>query len=158
MKEKIVLLCIRGEKCQTLIDKITTNNMKKITLGIGALALTLGALAVTAGTTFAYQGDPTVEGPNYSPDRHEAMTDAFESNDYDAWYDLMAGRGRVTQVINEDNFAKFAEAHELVEQGKVAEAQQLRQELGLGQHNNTGAGRGNGGNCTGTGTGRGGNR
>lgn len=107
--------------------------MKKSTLRLGALALTLGVMGVSAGTTLAYQGDLSVQGPNYSEERHEAMEDAFENNDYDAWVNLMQGKGRVTQIINEDNFAEFAEAHELMEQGKTAEAEEIRQELGLGQ-------------------------
>lgn len=131
--------------------------MKKVTLSVGALVLALGVITVTRSTTFAYQGDPSVEGPNYSPERHVAMTHAFEIEDYDAWYELVAGQGRVMQVVNKDNFATFAKAHKLSEQGDLAKAQQLRQELGLGQHNNSVAGRGNG-SCTGTGIGRGGNR
>ena len=110
--------------------------MKKTVLGLGVLALVAGAMGVSS--AFAYQGNPAIKGPNYTPERHEAMEKAFESNDYDAWKNLMQGRGRVTTVINKDNFARFAEAHELAEQGKIAEAQQIRQELGLGAHNGSG--------------------
>ena len=112
--------------------------MKKITLSLGALALILGSVGLFAGTVSAYQGDPNVKGPNYSVDRHEAMTKAFANKDYSAWKNLMQGRGRVTQVVNQDNFAKFAEAHQLALQGKTAEAQKIRQELGLGLHNGSG--------------------
>ena len=119
--------------------------MKKSTLGLGALALTLGILGVSAGTALAYQGDPTIKGPNYSVERHEAMEKAFENKDYDAWKNLMQGKGRVSQVVNKDNFSKFAEAHELMEQGKTAEAQQIRQELGLGLQNGSGKGMGGAG-------------
>jgi hypothetical protein len=31
----------------------------------------------------------------------------------------MAGRGRVTQVVNAQNFAKFAQAHELLNKVKL---------------------------------------
>lgn len=109
--------------------------MKKTTIGLGALALVLGVTAVSAGSVMAYQGDPSVKGPNYSTERHEAMEEAFENEDYDAWKNLMEGKGRVTEVINEDNFAKFAKAHELMERGDITETQEIRQELGLGQHN-----------------------
>ena len=119
--------------------------MKKSTLGLGALALTLGVIGMSAGTALAYQGDPTVKGPNYSIERHEAMEKAFENKDYDAWKNLMQGKGRVSQVVNKDNFSKFAEAHELMEQGKTAEAQQIRQELGLGLQNGSGKGMGGAG-------------
>ena len=46
----------------------------------------------------------------------------------------MQGRGRVTQVVNQGNFAKFAQAHELAEAGKQEEAAAIRAELGLGLH------------------------
>jgi len=96
----------------------------------------LAAVVMTAGfaaTSFAYQGDPSVKGPNYTPERHTAMEAAFESGNYNAWKELMNGKGRVTQVINESNFAKFAEAHKLAESGDLAGANAIRTELGLNQ-------------------------
>jgi len=116
--------------------------MKKTTIGITALVLGLGAAGVLAGTTFAYQGDPTVTGPYYSAERHEAMEAAFENSDYSVWKELMQGRGRVTQVVNESNFAQFAKAHELAEDGNAADAQKIRQDLGLGLHDGSGRGMG----------------
>lgn len=112
--------------------------MKKYILGLGALTLILGATVLSAGTALAYRGDPTVTGPNYSIERHEAMEKAFETKDYTAWKNLMQNRGRVTQVITEANFAKFAEAHNLALQGKKDEAQKIRSELGLGLQNGSG--------------------
>lgn len=117
--------------------------MKKTTLGLVAVALILGVAGVSAGTTFAYKGDSAVKGPNYSIERHASMTKAFEDNDYTAWKDLMSGKGKVTQLINKDNFTKFAEAHRLALEGKKAEAQKIRQELGLGLNNGSGKGYGN---------------
>lgn len=108
--------------------------MKDNKLTIGAAALT--AVIVTAGfaaSSFAYQGDPNVQGPNYTPERHDAMEAAFEAGDYSAWKELMSGKGRVIQVVNEGNFTKFAEAHELAENGDIAGAKEIRAELGLGQ-------------------------
>lgn len=114
--------------------------MKKITLSLGALALTIGATSIFASSALAYQGDSTVKGPNYSADRHTAMEQAFANNDYNAWKSLMSGNGRVLQVVNQDNFSKFAEAHKLSAEGKTIEAQQLREDLGLGLRNGSGAG------------------
>ena len=68
------------------------------------------------------------------------MTQAFENNDYNAWKEQMQGKGRVTQVVNEGNFTRFAEAHELALEGKTDEADQIRQELGLGLGNGSGQG------------------
>jgi hypothetical protein len=106
-----------------------------VALGIaGALAISQGALA--------YRGNPEQTGPNYSPEKHEAMQKAFENKDYNAWKELMNGRGRVTQVVNEQNFSRFAEMHKLMLEKKTDEANEIRKELGLGQGN--GQGRGNG--------------
>ena len=114
-----------------------------------ALALVLGVMATTAGSVLAYRGDPGATGPNFSTERHESMLNAFENEDYDAWKELMPAQSRVTQVITEENFEKFAEAHALALQGKTEEAQQIREQLGLGER---GEGRGD---CDGRGAGHG---
>jgi len=97
-------------------------------VALGMLAL-LGVSLVAA-----YQGDSSVQGPNYSEDRHEAMTQAFADGDYDAWVALMAENGRhsrVMEVVNEGNFAVFAEAYEARMAGDLEKAAELRAELGL---------------------------
>jgi hypothetical protein len=100
---------------------------KKI-LGIAALALFLTASASTA---LAYQGDYTKQGPNYTPERHEAMEQAFNNLDYNAWQELMGDKGRVAQVVTESNFAQFAKAHQLALSGDYVGANEIRTELGL---------------------------
>lgn len=120
--------------------------MNKKLLVVGAMIMAVGIIGVTASTALAYRGDATVTGPNYTAERHTAMQTALDTKNYAAWKNLMQGRGRVTQVVTQDNFAKFVEAHELAEAGKTAEAAAIRQELGLGQ--GTGAGRGMGRNCS----------
>ena len=100
----------------------------KYTVGTAALALLLTGGAMTAS---AYQGDYTQEGPNCTEDRHEAMEEAFENLDYGVWYDLMGDKGRVAEVITEDNFDLFVEAHELGKEGDVSGADKIRTELGL---------------------------
>jgi hypothetical protein len=47
------------------------------------------------------------------------MEQAFETNNYEAWLNLMEGKGRVTQVITADNFASFSKAHKLAENGDI---------------------------------------
>jgi hypothetical protein len=120
------------------------NMNKKFLLGLA----TIGILGVTVIPSIAnaYQGDPNTKGPNYSEERHVAMEKAFENKDYGSWKTLMNGKGRVTQVVNEKNFAKFAEAHKLALQGKTAEANKIKTELGLGLHNGSGQGTGYGRN------------
>jgi hypothetical protein len=120
------------------------NIMNKTILTLSALILGTGALVYGVPKVLAYRGDPNVQGPNYSSERHEAMTQAFNNKDYNAWKELMQGRGRVTQVINEGNFARFSEMHKLMLQGKTDEANKIRTELGLGLRNGSGQGQ-NGG-------------
>ena len=112
-------------------------------IGGAAAVIIMGALA-TAGAS-AYRGNPAQFGPNYTPERHEQMEKAFENKDYNAWKSLQNGRGRVSEVVNEGNFFRFSEMHKLMEEGKTAEANQIRQELGLG----IGGGQGQRGNGTG---------
>ncbi|PIP28513.1 MAG: hypothetical protein COX29_00795 [Candidatus Moranbacteria bacterium CG23_combo_of_CG06-09_8_20_14_all_35_22] len=116
---------------------------KKFIVGTSMLMATAG-LVGSALYASAYQGDPNVKGPNYTAECHTTMTKAFENNDYNAWKELMAGRGRVTQVVNEGNFSRFAEAHKLALEGKMDEAKKIRTELGLGLKNGAGQGRGMG--------------
>ena len=97
-----------------------------VSLAVLTLILTAGVASVSA-----YQGDYTVEGPDCTPEKHAIMEAALESGDYEAWAGQMAGKGRVTQVVNEGNFTKFAEAHKLGQAGDKAGADALRAELGL---------------------------
>lgn len=117
-------------------------NTKFAILGISALAVT--GLFIASTKAYAYRGDPTVQGPYHTDERHTAMTEAFENNDYNAWKELMDGKGRVTEVITEENFARFAEAHRLAQEGNMEEARQIRQELGLQNGNMHRGGQGNG--------------
>ncbi|MFA6520664.1 MAG: hypothetical protein WCT44_03600 [Candidatus Paceibacterota bacterium] len=130
------------------------NKTKKIILGLGTLALVLGISGAIANSANAYRGDMSVKGPNYSVEREAAIEKAFATNDYTGWKALMQNQGRVTQVVNKDNFAKFAEAYKLAKSGDLAGAQKIRQELGLGLKNGSGQGASSGfgrgagrGNC-----------
>lgn len=116
---------------------------KKILALIGS-TLVLGVVVISPSSIEAYRGDINVKGPNYTAERHEAMEKAFETKDFTAWQKLMEGKSRVTQVINKDNFAKFAEIHQLLKDGKKYEANKLRSELGLGLQNGMGKGHGMG--------------
>lgn len=118
--------------------------MNKTKLFLGLTALAIGGAIVAPQAALAYRGDPNIQGPNYTAERHDAMTKAFENNDYNAWKSLTSGRGRVTQVVTADNFARFAEAHRLTLEGKTDEANAIRTELGLGLQNGSGIGQGMG--------------
>ena len=125
--------------------------MEKRTI-FGLLALMVVGLVATTGLVSAYRGDYTVKGPDCNEERHEAMEEAFELNDYDAWYELMTENGRhprVVDVVTESNFATFVEAHEAGENGDYETAATLRAELGLnngnGPRDGSGYGRSQGG-------------
>jgi len=117
---------------------------KKQVISLGVVSLLTAGIFLLPGAADAYRGDPILEGPNCTAERHEAMTAAFANNDYSAWQEQMNGKGRVAEVVNEGNFARFAEAHQLAEEGKVEEAEQIRAELGLGLGNGAGEGQGTG--------------
>lgn len=116
---------------------------KTILLGVSALAL--GGVLFAPNIAEAYRGDASVQGPNYTEERHVAMTEAFANKDYNAWKNLIQGvNGRVGEVINQSNFGRFVEAHNLSLEGKNDEANQIRTELGLGIRNGSGYGQGTG--------------
>ncbi len=77
-------------------------------------SLTGIAVLAIATPVFAYRGNPEVQGPNYSPERHEAMEVVFEKNDYQGWLKLMEGKAwRLKEVVNSQlKFEEFARAHE----------------------------------------------
>lgn len=121
--------------------------MNKKNMFLGATAFVLGAMVLLPQTALAYKGDPNVQGPNYTVERHADMTKAFANKDYTAWKALMGDRG-ITRKITAENFAQFAQAHELAAQGKTAEANAIKAELGLGQGSRNNNGGSNRGNCT----------
>jgi hypothetical protein len=102
--------------------------IKKRYVGLAVLTLIMAAGITSAS---AYQGDYTEAGPNCTPERHEIMEVAFDNNNYNLWKDQMSDKGRVADVINQDNFDKFAEAHRLGQAGDKAGADAIRAELGL---------------------------
>ena len=97
-----------------------------ITLAVLGLILTAGVAS-----TYAYRGNPDVQGPDYSPERHQAMLEVFENQDYAAWQELMQDRPIVDRISQED-FGKFVQIHQAVQAGDLEQAKELRQELGLG--------------------------
>jgi len=84
---------------------------------------------VVSNMASAAQGEP--RGSNFDPDRHNAIQTALENNDYEAWKETVDSRPRITDYINQDNFDKFAEMHQLMLNGDIEGAQAIRDELGL---------------------------
>lgn len=115
--------------------------MKK-SLIAGLSAITLLSSATLAS---AYRGDPSVQGPNYSSERHTAMQSAFSAgeNGYGDWLKLMEGKAyRLRQVITDSKiFGEFARAHQ--EGVEAVSAFRAKYNLGTpGQGVRTGSGYG----------------
>lgn len=64
--------------------------------------------------------------------RQDAINDAFKNNDYAKWKETMSNHP-MFQYVNETNFARFAEMHNLMQAGKIDEANKIREELKLPQ-------------------------
>ena len=73
-------------------------------------------------------------------ERHEAMEEAMETGDYDAWKELHGDRGRISHVVTEENFDVFVEMHVAMEEGDTELAAEKRAELGLGVRPQDGTG------------------
>jgi len=107
-----------------------SKNKTLMSFGIFSIVALLGMSMV-----FAYQGDPNVQRPNFSEERHEAMQDAFDSLSYQDWYNLMTEDGRhprIVDVITEDNFDEFVEARNATLNGDSDALKEFRASLGLG--------------------------
>ncbi|MBP9749917.1 MAG: hypothetical protein KBD21_04255 [Candidatus Pacebacteria bacterium] len=123
-------------------------------LGMG-FAMAMSASAAETGLGYGAQRGTC------DPEQHEAMEEAMKAGDYDAWKELHGNRGRISQVVTEENFDTFVAMHEAMEAGDTAKAQELRTELGLGVRsqdgmgNRGGMGRGQGGMHHGMGSGDG---
>jgi hypothetical protein len=113
------------------------------TLGFGAVAAILGmgfAMAVSVSAdTGGGMGWGSQRGA-CDPERHETLEAAMEDGDYATWLETMDGRGRITQVVTEENFDTFVDMHEAMEEGDYDRAQELRKELGLGVRPQDGTG------------------
>ncbi|MBD3281397.1 hypothetical protein GF391_01495 [Candidatus Uhrbacteria bacterium] len=88
----------------------------------------------------------------HTPQEREAIREAALNGDYETWFNLVAVEGELPeflQVINADNFARYQEMHQLMD-----DAKNIREELGLevggpgkgirGMHKGNGNGRGMG--------------
>ena len=116
----------------------------KTQLVLGMAALTLGLVAVKSFTpVFAYRGDATVKGPNYTEERHNINVAAIQNGDYKAWAANMAGRG-ATKFVNEANFNEFTKAQIASQNGDNSLINAFRTKYGMGQGNGQGKGQGRG--------------
>ena len=88
------------------------------------------AQAVSSGKITQTEADARIAKMQARDQKHQAVETALQNKDYAAWSAAVAGTPIASQVT-EQNFAQFAEAHELMEQGKRDEAKQILDSLGI---------------------------
>lgn len=64
-------------------------------------------------------------------EKRDAIHDAVEAGDYEAFQAAVAGTPLAEAVDTEDDFSKFIEVHELKEEGRWDEAKVILDELGI---------------------------
>ena len=140
-------------------------NKKLLSLGLVVAAIVvLTGVTMASATSLPNRGQGTKQ--NFDPTKLSAevqahftemqaqrdeMQKVMDNQDYTAWKALMQERlnnspiVKTMNVVNENNFSKFAEMHNLMQAGKITEANVIRQELGLpdrGEGKGMGFGRG----------------
>src|SRR3989338_11147004 len=114
--------------------------MQNKTLSLAAAAVAVGVTTViVAGATYAYQGGVwhgeekpfNVFMGGARGEMREQMQAALESGDYAAWLEAVGKDSPLAEKITAENFAKFAEMHQAMEDGDTERAAALRDELAM---------------------------
>ncbi len=100
--------------------------MKKAKIIIPLTAL---AILITAGSAYALSPERKAE---HKANKAEIKT-ALENNDYPAWQELMSNHPKALEKINEENFTKLVEAHDLMISGDKEGARAIMDKLGVGK-------------------------
>lgn len=69
----------------------------------------------------------------FSSEQFEAIKQAIEEKDYDAFVAAQEGNEHILSIVTEDNFDKFIDMHELRQSGDREGARAIAEELGLFQ-------------------------
>ena len=115
---------------------------KKILTGV----IIGGTILTTALSAYAYNGSNTTNSDQSINTNRQAIMEALESSDYQTWYNLIKDTKRgeeLSQVINESNFSKYVEAHNLMQNGDIDGAKVIFDELGVPAPKEGGHGRPN---------------
>ena len=102
-----------------------------VAIGAGTIGMGLFADAHPDGSNGFGRNLISDEQKTEIQEMHEQMEQAIENNDYEAWKNIIDSRPRISDAITEENFSKFAEMHNLMQDGKFDEAQAIRDELGF---------------------------
>lgn len=108
--------------------------MKNNILTIFVAIFIIGVLSMFG--VYAYNGNQDMNLVNYNSNVHDALEQAIENNDYDAWIKVrqdnnLPMNGKMFQVINKANFAKYKELHDANLAGDFEKADKARSDLGL---------------------------
>lgn len=99
---------------------------------VSSIAL-LVLLAVTSGPLLVYGIIVSVEARDLVIQAKNAQIEAaILNNDFSAWYSLETDEN-LKSKINESNFSLYAEAYQLLQRGKVDEANLIKKQLSLKQ-------------------------
>jgi len=118
--------------------------MKKYTIIGAVMTLAIVCTFVVIGSVYANDFDRN-NGRHGGPKSgmtdemkavHEQINAAIQNNDYETWKSLVAGMpnaAKMSEKITADNFSKFAEAHQLMNEAhaKMEEARIIMNELGM---------------------------
>jgi len=115
--------------------------LPKINPVLGLAGILATGVIITSVNTFAYEEGQQENAPRFSTEKHEQMKEKheemktlFENKDYNGWVALITKDGRtpkILETINEENFDKLIEAHQLKSEGKYEEAKAILEELGV---------------------------
>lgn len=96
----------------------------KIGIAVAGLVVTT---AVVAGVTYAHNN---LGGDKAFNQKNQEIIGLIESNDYDAWKEMMQNKGIDEGLVTRENFAKMKESHNLMQAGKYEEAKEIKKEMG----------------------------
>ena len=101
-------------------------------LGLVITTLLVSSMASAGETTRKFQGK------NFDSARYEAMEEsrqamqtALDNSDYNAWKEIVDSRPKITDYVNQDNFAQFVQMHKDMQAGDFEAADAIRTELGI---------------------------
>ncbi len=97
---------------------------KKIIIPVIAAAIAaaaIGTISVVNAESF---------GHGIGGENHEEMRTAIENDDYSSWKDAV--NTHAEGFSSEENFNNMKQIHNLMEEGEIDEARQMREDLGMG--------------------------
>jgi len=111
----------------------------KLILSLAAAVVAIGIGTISASAAQGWLAKKNFNRPQFDKEqmaemqvKHQAVQEAIEKNDYQAFVEATKDQ-KFGPEVTEENFIKMAEMHNLIKSGDVEGAQALREELGLNQ-------------------------